>query len=86
MKQIFFFLVVHEGRRDWKCEHCGKAFSINNNLLQHVKRLHENGVKDKICDSWYVCFLPFFIFCNVYFNHFLNFSFTVAWHFFVEMI
>ena len=41
--------IIHEKRKDYKCEKCEKLFSDKNNLKAHVKMVHEN-IKDKICD------------------------------------
>ena len=51
------FSVVHERRKDWKCENCSKEFSIRSNLMQHVKRMHGTGEKDHHCNT---CGMTFF--------------------------
>ncbi|KAK0409505.1 hypothetical protein QR680_004585 [Steinernema hermaphroditum] len=35
--------VVHTGRKDFKCDICGTAFSTRGNMLAHAKRLHKTA-------------------------------------------
>ena len=46
---IFYSFPVHEGRKDYKCENCGKEFAHLGSLNQHIKLVHE-GRKDKVCN------------------------------------
>ena len=39
---------VHEGQKDWHCDHCDKCFSEKGTLRKHIKHVHE-GIRDKIC-------------------------------------
>ena len=56
-KNLKLFSVVHERRKDWKCDNCSKEFSIRSNLMQHVKRMHGTGEKDHHCNT---CGMTFF--------------------------
>ena len=40
---------VHEGRRDYKCDICGDAFSIQAHVKRHIQTVHE-GRKDYKCE------------------------------------
>ena len=40
---------VHEGRSDYKCAECGKAFTHSGNLKKHIHIVHE-GSKDYKCE------------------------------------
>ena len=42
--------MVHEGRKDHKCESCSKSFSQSDNLKRHIQTIHE-GHKDYKCKS-----------------------------------
>ena len=41
---------VHEGRRDHKCDHCGKSYSKKSSLKTHIKTFHE-GRRDYECNQ-----------------------------------
>ena len=41
---------VHYGKKDHKCDSCGKTFSIAVNLKKHIDTV-DNGQKDHKCDS-----------------------------------
>ena len=45
---------IHEGRRDYQCEHCGKEFAWKQAYQNHVQVVHEGKTprvreKDKMC-------------------------------------
>ena len=40
----------HEGKRDYKCEHCGKEYFEKRRLDGHIKREHDN-VRDEQCNQ-----------------------------------
>ena len=46
---------VHEGQKDWKCESCGKVFSLLIHLQRHIKTVHEGqrDFKCNYCDKTY---------------------------------
>ena len=46
---------VHEGIRDYKCEHCGKEFTEKKGLVCHTKRVHDN-IRDEQCKHCGKCF------------------------------
>ena len=41
---------VHEGRKDYKCDSCGKSFSALVELEQHIHTVHE-GHRDYKCED-----------------------------------
>ena len=41
---------VHEGIKDFKCDHCGKEYTENKGLKVHIKRHHDN-VRDEQCNQ-----------------------------------
>ena len=41
---------VHNSQKDYKCDSCGKAFSLAGDLKRHINAVH-NGQKDHKCDS-----------------------------------
>ena len=41
---------IHEGRKDFKCDSCGKSFTAAGSLKIHINTIHE-GHKDFKCDS-----------------------------------
>uniref|UniRef100_A0ABD2X3M0 C2H2-type domain-containing protein n=1 Tax=Trichogramma kaykai TaxID=54128 RepID=A0ABD2X3M0_9HYME len=41
---------VHEGRKDFECDKCGKIFGFRWSWLMHIKTVHEN-CKDYACDK-----------------------------------
>ena len=42
--------IVHEGKRDYKCEHCGKEYADKKGLSTHIKSSHDN-VRDEQCNQ-----------------------------------
>ena len=32
---------IHEGKKSFKCNECGKAFSCKGNLNGHIEKVHE---------------------------------------------
>ena len=42
--------IVHEGRKDHKCEHCGKEYAEKKRLKTHIKREHDN-IRDEKCNQ-----------------------------------
>ena len=45
-------VLMHENRRNFKCDKCGQAFNIEKYLLLHIKRIH--GTINFSCISWLV--------------------------------
>ena len=43
-------ITVHEGRKDFRCDQCHKAFGLIGSLRQHKKLVHE-GRKDYRCSQ-----------------------------------
>ena len=41
---------VHEGKKDHKCEHCGKKYTEKKGLKIHIKRIHDN-IRDEQCNQ-----------------------------------
>ena len=41
---------VHEGRKKFKCENCGKEYTEKKGLLVHIKRIHDN-IRDEQCNQ-----------------------------------
>ena len=41
---------VHEGRKDYKCDECGKSFTQLGNMKKHIYIVHR-GHKDYNCNS-----------------------------------
>ena len=41
--------IVHEGKRDYKCEHCGNEYFEKRRLVGHIKREHDN-IRDEQCN------------------------------------
>ena len=41
---------VHEGKKDHKCQNCGKEYTDRKNLSCHIKRAHDN-VRDEQCNQ-----------------------------------
>ena len=40
---------VHEGKRDYKCEFCGKLFTQKGTLKSHIGFIHEMSKKEHKC-------------------------------------
>ena len=41
--------MVHEGRRDFKCDTCGKDYQTRNALNGHIKLVHDK-IRDNHCN------------------------------------
>ena len=39
----------YEGKRDHKCEYCRKEYTDKKNLSSHIKRVHDNAIRDVPC-------------------------------------
>ena len=45
---------VHEGKKDHKCEDCGKSYYFANHLQAHISAIHkENKEKCALCGKSY---------------------------------
>ena len=45
---------THEGKKEFVCDTCDKAFTQKNNLLTHLARIHENiSFRCNICDEYF---------------------------------
>ena len=42
---------VHEGKKDHKCEYCGKEYTDKKNLCIHIKREHDNVSRNEQCNQ-----------------------------------
>ena len=42
--------MVHEGKKDYKCKHCGNEYFEKRRLDGHIKREHDN-VRDEKCNQ-----------------------------------
>ena len=42
---------VHEGKKDYKCEYCGKEYTDKKHLVVHIKRIHDNFTGDEQCNQ-----------------------------------
>ena len=40
---------VHEGHKDYKCEHCSKSFAERSTLTKHINDVHEGH--RVVCES-----------------------------------
>ena len=48
---------VHEGKKDFQCDHCGKSFTAVQTLKKHVKSVHEGIIikhECHMCDKSFV--------------------------------
>ena len=43
--------IVHENKKNHKCDSCRKAFSLAGDLKKHITNTVHNGLKDHKCDS-----------------------------------
>merc|ERR1712018_784080 len=41
---------THEGKRNYKCDSCGKAFAFSQHLKNHIRKIHE-GQRNCNCSS-----------------------------------
>ena len=43
---------IHEGRKDYKCEYCGKLFGQNGSMWTHVRMVHKGRKEEcNICNK-----------------------------------
>ena len=46
---------VHEGKKEFKCEYCGKCFGVNQNLKQHIRiHLQDFKFKCEFCEKGFI--------------------------------
>ena len=60
-------LIVHEGRRDYRCQSCVKSFTRPEQLKRHVHTIHEDQ-KDK-CEYCGNLFRPDYLKTHIYTVH-----------------
>ena len=46
---------VHEGKKEYQCEYCGKLFSQSSNLMQHIKTIHSDKFEQTLKKTAFSC-------------------------------